>query len=102
MQADHHYAGRLVQIQWLVIAAQELLQLVIKDFDNLLSRRNRTQNFLAQRLALNFGDEVFRDLKMNVGLQQSQANLTKSVVNISLRDAAMTPEVLEDVLKLVG
>ena len=85
-----------------LIAAQELRQLVIKDFYNLLSRRNRAQNFLTQRLAFNFGDEVFRDLKMNVGFQQGQPNLPQSVVNVSLRDGAMTPEVLEDVLKFVG
>jgi hypothetical protein len=39
---------------------------------------------------------------MNVGLQQSQPNLAQCVVNISLRDAAVTPEILEYVLKLVG
>ena len=39
---------------------------------------------------------------MNVGFQQGQPNLTESVVNISLRDSAMTPEVLEDVLKFIG
>src|ERR1700719_259787 len=39
---------------------------------------------------------------MNVSFQQGQPNLSESVVNISLRDSAMTPEVLEDVLKFVG
>jgi hypothetical protein len=61
----------------------------------------RHKRFL-QRLVFNFGDEVFGDLKMNVGFQQGQPNLTESIIDISLRDTAMTPEVLEDVLKFIG
>jgi hypothetical protein len=91
-----------LQIQRLVIAAQELRQLVIKDLYNLLPRRNGAQNILSQRLALNSGNEVLGDLKMNVRFQQSQTNLPERIIDVSLRDGAMAPEVLEYVLKLVG
>ena len=101
MQPDHHDTSRLVQIERFVIAAQQLRELVIKDFYDLLPWGNRTQDFLTQRLTLYLGDEVFGDLKMYVGFQQSQANLPQSVVNVCLRDGAMTPKVLEDVLELI-
>ena len=102
MQTDHHDPGRLIQIERFVIGAKQLRQLVIEDFDNLLPWRNGAQNVLTQRLALNSGDEVLGDLKMNVRFQQSQANLPERIIDVSLRDGAMAPEVLEYVLKLVG
>jgi len=102
METYHHDPSRLVQIQRLIVATQELRQLVIKDFYNLLPWRNRTQDLLTERLAFYSADEIFRDLKMDVGFQQGQANLSQSVVNVCLRNGPMTPEVFEYVLEFVG
>src|SRR5208283_1006181 len=102
MQTDHHDSGRLIQIQWLVIATKQLRKFVIEDFYNLLARRNRSQDLLAQSLRLDLGDKLLRNLVMNVRLKQRQANLSQRVVYVCLRDRAVTPEILKNILKFVG
>jgi hypothetical protein len=74
----------------------------VKNLYDLLPRRNGTQNLLTQRLVLDLGDEVFRDLIMDIGLEQRQADLAQGISDVCLRDAPMPAEILEDVLEFVG
>ncbi len=63
IQTDHHDPSRLFEIQRLVTATEQGGQLIVENLDDLLAGRHRTQHFLAQRLVLDPGDEVFGDLK---------------------------------------
>ena len=39
---------------------------------------------------------------MNVSLEQRQAHLPQSVIDVGLRDGSVTPEILEYILQFVG
>src|SRR4029077_20870969 len=47
-------------------------------------------------------DEPFRDLKIDIGFEQCQSNLTQRVVDVGLADLSMPTPVLENVLEPVA
>ena len=71
-------------------------------FDDLLSGRDTAQDGLAQRLFFDSSDESFRDLKINIGFEQCQADLAQRVIDVRFANCAMTPQVLEDLLQFVA
>ena len=77
-------------------------QLIVKNLNDLLAGRDAPQDFLAQRLVFDPRDEILRDLKIDIGLQQRETHLPQRVVDIGFADRPMTAKVLEDVLKLVA
>ena len=101
MQPNQQDSGRFIEIKRRSIPTQQLGQLVIKDFNNLLARRDAPQHFLAERPVLDSRDEILGNLKVNVGFQQCQPNLAQRVIDVALRDRAMTPEVFKNILKLI-
>ena len=99
----HHEDARLrAERQRLGVAAEQRRQLVVENFDDLLTGRDAAQHFLAERLLLDPRDEVFRHAEMHVRLEQGEAHFAQRVVDVRLADAPVPAESLEDVLQLVG
>src|SRR5438270_9069329 len=74
----------------------------MKNFDDLLARRDAAQHFFAERLFFDPSDELLGDLEIHIGFQQREADLAQRVIDVGFADRAMTAEVLKDVLKLVA
>ena len=102
VQSHYQNARRFFQIQRRGVTAQQRRQFVMKNFNNLLPGRDTSEHFFAERLLLDAGDELLRDLEIDVGFEQGKAHLAQSIVNVRFADRAVTAKVLEDVLKLVA
>ena len=74
---------------------------VLKDFDDLLARRDAAQNVLSQRSALDARDKVLGDPEMDIRLEKSHPDFAQGIRDILLADAPMSAEVFENVLKFV-
>ena len=74
LEADHHdHGGRSdVEVELGSFRPEGLDQRVIDVFDDHLARRDRAQHFLADRFLGDLFDEVARDRKRHVGLEQAQ------------------------------
>ena len=73
----------------------------MKNLYDLLTGRDASQNFLAERFASHAGNKIFGHLEMHVGFQKSHSELTQRVSDILLRDSPVAAEVFEDVLKFI-
>ena len=67
-----------------------------------MPRRDAAQHCLAERLLLNSRDNFFRDLKIDVGLEQRKSHLSQRTIDVRLGDGAVAPQVLENVLQLIA
>ncbi len=70
------------------------------DFDHLLGGRKRRKHFLAHGLFSNVFDQLLDDSEMNVGLEQSDADLPQSGLHVLRRELPFAAQVLEDPLQL--
>ncbi len=102
VQADHEDARGLVEIERAGVAAEERGQLVMENLHDLLAGRDTAQDFFAQRLVFHLGDELFRHLVIDVGLEEREAHLAHGVGDVHLRDRAVAAEILEDVLQFIA
>ena len=102
VEADHHDPARLVELERFGVATEQRRQLVVEDFDDLLSRRDAAQHLLPERLLAHARDERLGHLEVHVRLQQREAHLTHRVGDVGLADRAVAPQVLEDALELVA
>src|SRR6185437_7665478 len=74
----------------------------MKNLNDLLARRDTAQDFLTQGLFPYARDKTFRDLEIDIRLEQRKADLPQRVVNVRLADCAVTAQVLENVLKFIA
>ena len=72
------------------------------DFDDLLTRRNGFQNFLAHTGSLNFLDEFPRRTKMNVRGQQGFAYFRQSIANVFFAELAHASQVSQRATQFIG
>ncbi len=86
VEAHHEDAGRLLEIERGLVAAQERGQFILENFDDLLAGGDAAEHLLAQRLFLDAGDEVLRDGEIDVRLEQRHADLAQGVGDIRLAD----------------
>src|SRR3954469_7056648 len=74
----------------------------MKNLNDLLTRRDAAEHFLAERLLLDPSDELLGNLEIDIRFQQREAHLPERVIDVGFADRAMTAKVLKDVLKLVA
>src|SRR5258708_4002666 len=74
----------------------------MEDLNDLLSGGNAAQHLFAERFLSYARDEFLRDLKVNVGFEQREPDLSQRVVDVLLGDRAMTAQVLENILQLIA
>ncbi len=98
LQADQHQdrRGRIVELQPRLRAAHQADQLVVNDLDNGLRGRQGRQHVGADRLLLDRVDELFGDRKVDVGLEQRDANFPRDFVDVGFGQPSATSEPLED------
>ena len=65
-----------------MLSAQQLDQLVVDDFDQLLAGRQTGRDLLPQDLGLDPLDKVADDPKVHVGLEQRQTHFTQRLLDI--------------------
>ena len=103
MQTGHQHAtGIAAQLDSRVSRAEQVNQLIVNDFDNLLPGLNALDHFLAQGLGFDALNEIARDLEIDIGFQQCQPHLTQSIADVFLRNFAQPTQVLEGVLELAA
>ena len=103
LQADHHdhHRRRGVQVQLGSAAAQHLDQRVVDDLDDLLSRRDRAQHVLADRLFGHLVDEAADHRQRDVGFEQRDAHFAHGRANVFFLKRATTAQAIEDAAKPV-
>ena len=57
----------------------------MKNLHDLLTGRDAAQHFFAQRLFLDARDESLRDLEIDIGFEQREADLPQRIVDVRLR-----------------
>ena len=79
LQADHHDFDRRLDLQIELArgAAHRVLQLGRDKLDQMLFRRERSENFGAERLVLDVLDKVADDLDIDVGLEQREPDFAE-------------------------
>ena len=82
----------------IVGAAHHFDQLVVYDLDYLLPRRQTRKNVLSHRLLLDFSDELFDNLEVDVRFEQRQLDLPHGVVDVRLRQYALAAQLLKGIL----
>ena len=100
LQTDHQECGKSARCigQLAVGAAHHFDQLVVYDFDYLLPRRQTRKNVLSHRLLLDFSDELFDNLEVDVRFEQRQLDLPHGVVDVRLRQYALAAQFLKGIL----
>ena len=71
------------------------------DLHDLLARRQALEDVLAERALLDRGGEVARDLEVDVGLEEREADLAHRLGDRLLVEAAAAAEAAERGLELV-
>ena len=74
----------------------------MENLNDLLAGRDAAQHLFAQRLFFDPGDEILRDLVIDIGFEQSEPHLTHRVADVRFADRTMPAQVLKDVLKFVA
>ena len=88
--------GAALQIYCLRLGAERGDQLVVHDLDDHLARRDRLDDFDADRLAFDGGGELTRDIERDVGLEQRAAHLAHRGVDVGFRQRATAGELVEN------
>jgi hypothetical protein len=75
-----------------MLATQQASELVTDDFQELLLGSQALENLLAERFRLDGIEKGFDDFHMDVGFQESQADIPESVVDIFLADFSLAAQ----------
>jgi hypothetical protein len=82
-----------------VVGAHQRGKFLLHDADEGLARRQRADDFLAQRLFLHFGDEFAHGRQRDVGLEQGQAHFAQHLGGVRLGEAGLAAHRLDDLGK---
>ncbi len=100
---EHDDGGRRLRLlQARVSSAEHLDHLLVDDVDDLLHRCEALRDVGSQRPLSHAGHELLDDLVVNVSLQQSEADLAQSLIEVLLGDGAATAQAAEYALELIG
>ena len=104
LQARHHDDRRRLRahVDAALRAAHERREFLIDNLDDDLRRRQRLEDFLADCAFLDRLDEVLDDLEIDIGFEERHADFPHRLVDIVLRQLAMTAQLLERLLQTVG
>src|SRR5438552_18456321 len=84
------------------IPAEQRNQFAMKNFYDLLTRRNAAKHSFAERFLFYAGNEFSGDLKIDVGFKQCHANVAQCSVDVRFADNPVPTEFFENLLKLVA
>jgi hypothetical protein len=101
VEADYENSGRLTEIDRGGIPTEECRQLILEDFDDLLTRGDALEDLLAQRALLDLVDELLGHGEVDVGVEQGEAYLPQRIGDVRLGEPSMTTEALESLLEFV-
>ncbi len=102
-QHDDREAGLAASLAQPVIAAgQDGGQLLVNDLYDLLAGAETLQHVASHGPLLDPVDQLPGDFEVDVGLQQCQADLAQSLVDILLGEPSPAGELLEHPVELVG
>ena len=87
LQTDHHHGGRgrCANLEFFAFGAEHFSQIVINDLDDLLTRRDRAQHFLADRTFAYAVDEILDHGQRDIGFKQRNADFPHRRRNVGLR-----------------
>ena len=104
LQTGHQHDGRrpagVGDLQRL--AAQDPGQLAVDDLDDLLAGVERLRSGRPDRLRTDAGDDVAGDADVDVGLEQSRADLPQHLVDVGFGEPTLAAEALDDPFEAVG
>src|ERR1017187_2454444 len=100
MQTDHQDATRAAaEIQPGVGRAEQVHELVVYDFDDLLAGLDTLDDFRADGLGFEAFDEIARNLEIYVGFQQRHADFAQGIADVGLGYFPEPAQVAESVLE---
>ena len=74
----------------------------MENFYDLLTWCDAAKYCFPERLFFHAGNEFLRDLKIDVRLQQSQADMAQRGVDVRFADRAVAAQLFENVLQLIA
>src|SRR5436190_2479185 len=74
----------------------------MEDFDDLLTWCDAAKDCFPECLFLHTGDEFLGDLKIDISLQECEANLAQRGVDVRFADRAVATQLFENVLELIA
>jgi hypothetical protein len=90
------------ELEWGGFISEQLDQRIVENFDDLLSGRNRLQDFLAHRPVLHRIDECLGDGQIDISFEQCQANFPQRLRNIRFADPAKSAQFLEYAVETIA
>ena len=82
--------------------AEELDELFVDNFDDLLRRVEGGEDFLAERFFLDGFDEAFDHFEVDVGFKEGDADFAQSGVHVLRGEFALAAQVFEDLLEFIA
>ena len=104
LEADEHddRGRRFGFLEGRVPPAEHFDHLQVDDVDDLLHGAEALGDVCAERPLADAGDEVLDDFVVDVGLEQGEADLAQSLVEVFLGDGAAPAQAPEYALQLIG
>lgn len=104
MQAGHQDDGWRLRgfLEAGGVAAEDVDQFVVDDFDDLFGGRERGGNFFADGAGADAFDEVGDDGEVDVGLEEGETDLAEGVGDVLVGDGALAAEGLKGTLEFVA
>ena len=104
LKADHHDYGRRrdIEVEFGGFRTQHLGQRVADDLDDLLTRRDRAQDILADREFGDLIDEAAHDGKRDVGFEQGDSHFAHRRAHVGLGQRAAAAELPENIAKPIA
>ena len=104
LEADEHddRGRRFGFLKGRVPPAEHFDHLQVDDVDDLLHGAEALGDVCAERPLADAGDEVLDDFVVDVGLEQGEADLAQSLVEVFLGDGAAPAQAPEYALQLIG
>ena len=103
MQSHHQQAAGIAGgLECGIARAEQIHQLIVNDFDDLLAGLDALDNFLAERFNLHPLDKIAGHLEIDVGFQKRLAHFAQRVARVFLGDFPQSAEVPERILQLAA
>ena len=104
LQTDHHNDRRRIRahIDTALRASHEVRELFINNLDNDLGWSQCFQNILPDRAFFDRLNELFDYFEIDVGLKKGHPHFAHGIIDIVLRQLAMTAQFLKRLLQAVG
>lgn len=102
VEAAEENAGGGIEVERGGIAAEELGEFVVEDFDDLFARFDGFEDIDAEGFFFDAGDEIFGDGELDVGFEESDADFAQGIGDVGFGDAAYAAEVAEGFIEGVS